>query len=83
LGNFYGKKEAVPAAREGFDEVWMRSIISQRGPNLVDSEIDAAFEIDEGIASPDVLMNLVPGDDLPCPLGKHQQHSELLRLELD
>jgi len=38
-------------------------------------------EVDKGV-SPDVLVNFVPRDNLPCMLGKHEQHGELLRLEL-
>src|SRR5579859_7320730 len=61
---------------------FLSTAVSQRGANLVDREIDASLEIDEGIGSPDVLMNFIPRDDLPRSLGKHQQHGELLRLEL-
>jgi hypothetical protein len=73
--------EAVPSARDGFDETRICCVVSQRGANLVDGEIDSAVEVDKGV-SPDVLVNFVPRDNLPCMLGKHEQHGELLRLEL-
>ena len=55
---------------------------SRRGANLVDREVDAALEIDKGIGSPDVLMNLIPRDDLPRSLGKREL-GDLVRISRD
>ena len=51
--------------------------------DLVDGEVDTALEIDEGVISPDLLVNLFAGNDLTSALHEQQQDSKLLRLKLE
>ena len=63
-GCFQGTDEAVAAAGNGLDITWLVCIVSECGADLVDGEVDAAFEVDEGVVAPDVLVDFFAGDKL-------------------
>jgi hypothetical protein len=83
LRNFNRADETVTVARDCLDKAWFLGIIAQCCSNLVDGEVDAAFEIDKGVVSPDVLVNFFAGDDLSSAFYEQEKNSELLPLELD
>jgi hypothetical protein len=82
-GCFYGANEAVTAARNGFDVTWLVCVVSEGGADLIDGEVDAAFEVDECVVSPNVLVDLFAGDNLSGALCQEQEHGKRLRLEPD
>jgi hypothetical protein len=77
------RDEAVAAARNGFDIAWLVCAVSQCGADLIDGEVDAAFEVDEGVVAPDVLVDFFAGDNLSGALCQEQEHGKRLRLEPD
>ncbi len=51
-------------------------IVAKDSPDLLDALVDALFEIDEGIASPELLLNFIAGDDLARATGQHGEQFE-------
>src|SRR5215472_7907619 len=76
-------EKAITAPRNGLNVARLVSIIAQCGAYLIDCKVDAAFEIDERVAAPNMLVNLFAGNDLSCAFYEQLQDSELLRLKLD
>src|SRR5262249_20338386 len=70
--------EAIAAASNGFDITRLFCVISEGGPDLVDGEVDATFEVDEGVVAPDVPMDFFAGDDLSGALCQEQENGERL-----
>jgi hypothetical protein len=52
-------------------------------PDLPDAEVQSLLEVDEGIAPPDVIAELRPGDHLAAPADQQFEDLERLRRELD
>jgi hypothetical protein len=75
--------EAVTAPGYGFDETRLLGIVAQRCANLVDGEVDAAIEVNEGVTIPDALVNFLTGDDLSCAFDQQKKDNNLLRPEFD
>jgi hypothetical protein len=57
-------------------------MISERGTDLIDAEIDASLEIYKRVFGPKGTLNLFAGHDLSGPLRKKQKDSEGLRMYL-
>jgi hypothetical protein len=55
--------------------------IAESGANLVDGEVDASLEVDEGVGVPDALSDLFAGNSLTGALRQHDEQGELFRLE--
>ena len=47
-----GSYKTVPATRQRLNITRILRIVRQRGANLVDAEVDAAVEVDEGVVAP-------------------------------
>jgi hypothetical protein len=73
----------IAAPRDGLNVPRLVCIVSQSRADLVDGEVDAAFEVDEGVVAPDVLVNFFAGDNLPRAFYQEQENGKLLRPEPD
>jgi hypothetical protein len=58
-------------------------VVAQRGPDLLDAEVQALVEVDVGVAAPDLLAQLFARDQLARARGQQRQHLERLLLDLD
>ena len=77
------KQEAIAAARMGLDVLCFAGALAESGADLADAIIQPLFVIDEGFPSPDVLADLIPGDDLSGTGNQESKHLERLNLELN
>jgi hypothetical protein len=78
---FNGRDETVATAGKGLDISWSVRVVSESGTDLIDQEIDAALEVDEGFVAPDVLVDFFAGDDLTGALCEEQENGKRLRPE--
>ena len=76
-------EEAVTAAGESLDKTGPFRVVRERRANLVDREVDAVFEIDEGGVRPQVEANLFARDHPAGALGEKLKQAEGLRLQPD
>jgi hypothetical protein len=58
-------------------------LIAEGGPDLLDAEVQALVEVDEGVAAPDLAAQLFPRDDVSRPSDEEREHLERLLLKLD
>src|SRR5205823_639233 len=77
------KQEAIAAARMGLDVPCLAGALTEGGADLPDAIIQPLLVIDEGLPSPDVLADLIPGDDLSGTGDQESKHLERLNLELN
>jgi len=77
------REESVATAREGLDIAGLLRVVRERRANLVDREIDAVFEIDEGGIGPQMEANLFARDHPAGALGEKLEQAEGLRLQPD
>jgi len=76
-------EEAVTAAGESLDKAGLFRIVRERRANLVDREVDAVFEIDEGGVRPEVEADLFARDHPAGALSEKLKQAEGLRLQPD
>ena len=60
-----GCQKAVAPAREGFDKPRIRSRIPQGVTKLAGGGVQAAVEIDVGVAGPEPVLQLLPSNNFP------------------
>src|SRR6516164_3785702 len=82
LGLDRGEK-AVTAAGESLDKAGLFRVVRERRANLVDREVDAVFEIDEGGVRPQVEADLFARDHPAGALGEKLKQAKGLRLQPD
>ena len=63
------------------DEARRLRAVVQRAADLVDAEVEAAVEVDEGVGAPQGLADLLARDDLAGPAGEQPQNLERLGRE--
>src|SRR5581483_6307404 len=56
----YNCNKSVPTFGNGFYIPWCVGIIAERGPKLLDTGIQSVFEVDESMAVPNILLELIP-----------------------
>lgn len=78
-GLFNRRYEAITAARKGLDVAWLLGIIAQGCPKPLDAEVQTLFEIDEGIATPQFLLDFIARDQITGATGEQGQDLEGLR----
>jgi hypothetical protein len=76
------RDESIPTARDGLDELWPASIISQGIPNLPDGFVDAVLEVDKSITTPDFLPDLFSRDQFSGVTCQELQEPQSLRRQL-
>ena len=76
-------EEAVTAAGESLDKAGLFRVVRERRANLVDREVDAVFEIDEGGVRPEVQADLFARDHPAGALSEKLKQAEGLRLQPD
>src|ERR1041385_9236739 len=76
-----GRDEAVATPGQGLDVSGGLCIIVQRCPDLPDAEVQPILKIHEGVASPDLRLQLVTGYRLAGAAGQNRQHSGSLRAQ--
>jgi hypothetical protein len=75
--NRYEKSISAPGQR--FDETRRIRIVSKSLAYSPDAKIQTQIEVYESLIAPDLLVNLVPGNDLPALLCEQAEHLEGLR----
>src|SRR5260370_1360182 len=75
--------EPVAATRQGFHKAGTLRGIAQGFAQPVDDGIEAVVDVHEGIRRPQLLPELVPGDDFTCVLQETCQYLKRMLLELD
>ncbi len=78
-----GRKKSVAVARNGLEIQRIVCVVAKRSPDLLDALVYALFKVDESIASPKLLLNLIAGNDLAGPARQHHQQLERLRREFE
>ena len=81
-GGVYTNKKTVAAARQRLDKPRCLSIVTQRLPNLADTEIQALFEIDEGVR-PDAFTDVGARQNFSAAANQQFQNPEWLWRQLD
>ena len=76
-----GRDESVAAPGQGLDETRRIGGIAQRRSDLRDAKVEAAFEVDERAVVPDLLPQIVAGDDLARMSEEDGQNARRLRLQ--
>jgi hypothetical protein len=76
-------QEAVAAAGQGLDEPWTPRIVAECRADRCDAEVQAAIELDEGGAAPDVAAKVVPAHDLTGPNHEEREDLQGLSGEMD
>jgi hypothetical protein len=56
-------------------------IVPQHRPDLLDAGVDAELEIDEGLLSPDLLLDILPPHDFTGMSNEKRQDPGRLRME--
>ena len=67
------RNEAVTASRNRLDVSRTIRFIAENHSYLVDTEIDAAIEVDKRALSPDTLLNFLAAYDFSGTLREHEQ----------
>jgi hypothetical protein len=73
--------KAVPAARYGFNELGRFRIVAENQPNLPDAKVQALLKINKSGAIPDLMSELLPGDELARSRREGGQNFRGLRLK--
>ncbi|HWN74596.1 MAG TPA: hypothetical protein VNO13_02565, partial [Candidatus Udaeobacter sp.] len=73
------RDKAITATRKSFDVARFLGIVSERRPDLIDAEIYPAFEVHEGVVTPERSLDFLASHDLSGAFRKQQEHSERLR----
>src|ERR1700735_4720705 len=81
VAKFNGEKEAVSAARDGFDEARIFGIVREGVAELADGSIQAGFEVNEGVARPKASPQFLTSRDLAGLLGQGRKHLKRLFLQ--
>ena len=76
-----GSDEAVPAPRQGFDELWCFGGIAKRLTDLLDRRVQAVLEIDERVGCPQSPPKLLARNQVPGPLQQRDEYLSWLLLE--
>src|SRR5258705_6480 len=71
------------AAGKRVDEPRGLRVVAQRLPDLVDAEVQAAVEVHERVLAPQLLADLLAGDDVARTAGQQEQDLERLGREVD
>jgi hypothetical protein len=77
------RHEAISPPGDGLNETGLLAVVLQHLPDLAHGAVDAVVQIQVGILAPDPLGDLLPGDQLPGPLGEEQENLERDPLELE
>src|SRR6266849_842620 len=75
-------REAVAPLGKGLQKPRMFRIVFQGGADLTDSVVQTLLEIYERLRAPDLLSQVLPGDDFPWPAYQQRQNFGRLRLKL-
>jgi hypothetical protein len=75
LGSYRSKK-SITLPRQGLNIKRALDVVIQDGPYLVDAFVDASIEIHKRLISPELLLDLVTGNDLSRVAGQHLQQLE-------
>ena len=66
-----------------FDVERIVGVVAKRAPDLLDAFVDALFKVDERVAAPKLLLNLIASYDLSRAARQHCQQPERLRRKLE
>src|SRR5262249_46898488 len=77
----HGRDEPVAAPRQRLHESRLRRRVAERVANLRDAVVQAAIEIDEGVAAPDALLQFSARHYLARTLDQDAEHARRLRLQ--
>ena len=78
-----GGDEAIAAPGKRFHIPGVLSVVSQSVTNLLYAEIKPALKINEGIVSPERLLNFLAVNNLSRPIRKQKEYAEWLRVEFE
>jgi hypothetical protein len=78
---FYGGYEAIAAAGEGFDEAGAGGGVVEGFADAVDGGVDAVFGVDPGAVGPEVVGDLVAGEELARTFEEQAEDLEGLGVE--
>jgi len=81
LGN--GRDEPVTTPRHGFDKPGIFRGIPESIPHLADGTVDRVVEVDEGVAVPELIVDLFPRDYVAGALDQEAENLKWLLLNLD
>jgi hypothetical protein len=76
--HLYRRDEPIPPAVQRFDEPRVAGVIPQRLAQLLHRRVQPMFEIHEGVARPELLLQFFPSHDLARMLEQHRQHFKRL-----
>jgi len=74
---------AVAPTRQGLNVSRLVGGIPKSYSQSLDCRVDAVFKLDNGVVWPEVLLNLLPRDDVAWPLQKHREDPKRLLGQLD
>lgn len=77
------KKEAIPKARNSFDETRLGGRIPQNFAQFFDRCIQTVFEVNECVGTPELVANFVSGDEFAGVIQKHLENQNRLAAQLD
>src|SRR4051812_18123034 len=78
-----GRNEPVATPRYGFHKPGILRRIAQRIPHFANGAVDCVVEIDKGVAVPELLLDLFPGDHFARAIDQEGQNLEWLLLNFD
>jgi len=77
------RKKPIAAPGNGLNVNRRISAITQRRPDLLDAVVHALLEVHIGLVTPQGLLDLLAGDDLPGAASQHRQQLQWLRRQPD